>query len=344
MFVQWNYGVKLCVESTKQFESIMKKLTLFACALMLGQVILANDVKLIVQRVDNHGVVSGSTYRLYAQLATPQQSLHIVYGDQTNPLSIESTSPLFQNQYCGHSAAFVSPPVVELDATAAYDSWITLGYDNNQSNDMWDIGVDFSSFDSNGSIQSNNGGWFLIPTDEKCQQNESGLVLLAQFTTTGVVSGKLNLQGWNTPQDAWRATGLTFTTSQAYVFGCTDSKASNYNVNAEFNDGSCDYQSAEQQPDIVNVSAPQASWDVFPNPLRDNMLNIQFNGIDIKQTPTRIDILDMSGKLVGSHNVSAGSLIGGNRVIIEQSLAAGNYQAVLVQNGKQEAKTIVVQK
>ncbi|MBX7051289.1 MAG: T9SS type A sorting domain-containing protein [Flavobacteriales bacterium] len=322
----------------------MKKLTLFACALMLSQVILANDVRLIVQRVDNHGAVNGSTYRLYAQLATPEQSLHIVYGDQTNPLKIESTAPLFQNQYCGHSAAYVNPATVAVDATAAYDSWITLGYDNSQNNDMWDIGVDFSTFDANGSIYSNNGGWFLIPTDEKCNQNASGLVLLAQFTTTGIVSGQLNLQGWNAPQDAWRANALTFSTAQAMIFGCTDSKASNYSPQAEFNDGSCAYNQGSTQPSNAGPQVTESNWEVFPNPLRDNMLNIQFNGIDIKQTQTRIDIIDMNGKLVGSHSISAGSLIGGNRVVIEQSLAAGTYQAVLVQNGKQEAKTIIVQK
>ncbi len=322
----------------------MKKLTLIACALMMGQALLANDIRLIVQRVDNQGSVNGSTYRLYAQMASSGQTLHIVYGDQTNPLSIESTAPLFQHQYCGHSAAHVSPATIAMDQTAAYDSWITLGYDNNQNNDMWDIGVDFSTFDATGAIQSNNGGWFLIPTDEKCQQNQSGLVLLAQFTTTGVVSGKMNLQGWNSPQDVWRVTGLTFSTSQAMVFGCTDSKASNYNAQAEFNDGSCAYQEGTSQNNAVSHATVGSNWDVFPNPLRDNMINIQFNGIDVKQTQTRIDILDMTGKLVGSHQISAGSLIGGNRVIIEQSLAAGTYHAVLVQNGKQESKTIIVQK
>lgn len=324
----------------------MKKTILLISVLAMSFVMQATDVQLIVERMNNGGVVAGSTYRVYAQMPSDQHSLHIVFGDQAHPLSITTTAPFFQQQYSGYSAANLNQAVIDMDPTTRYDSWITLGYSDNVGNDMWDLGVDFTDFNNGGSIQANNGGWFLLPTDEKCTRDANGLVLIAQFTTTGVVTGTLNLQGWSAPQEAWRADGLTFNTSNAQVFGCTDPKASNYNTTATFDNSTCEYVGgvAHGVSNLNTLVKNESVWEVFPNPLRDNMLNIQFNNVDVKQIATRIDIIDMTGKLVGSHSISADGVLPGNRISISQDLAAGVYTATLIQNGLKESKTIVVEK
>jgi hypothetical protein len=322
----------------------MKKTLLLFTAIALTCSVYATDARLIVQKVDNGGAVSGNTFRVYAELPSPEHSLHIVYGTETHPLSVESTAPFFQHQYGGHSAASVFENVFAAEPGMKYDSWITLGYENNVSNDMWDLGIDFSSFDNGGSILATNGGWFLIPTDEKCQAGNKNLVLIAQFTTTGIASGTLNLQGWNGPNNVWRAEGLSFTTSNAETFGCTDRNAMNFSADATFDNGSCAYsQSDVDAGSKPSTFLPANSWDIFPNPLRQNMINVQFNNINI-EGEVRLDIYDMSGKLVGSHKVNNENLIGGNRVIVQQELAAGSYNVMLVQNGSSESKLLVVSK
>jgi len=324
----------------------MKKVLLLCSAFAFGLTMNATDVRLIVERVKDNGAAPGNTYRIYAQMPTAEHSMHIIFGDDAHPLTITSTEPFYQHAYGGYSAASINPSVIEYDAAAKFDSWITVGYDNNNGNDMWDLGVDFATFNEGGAIQANNGGWFLLPTDEKCQQDANHLVLIGQLTTTGVASGSVNMQGWTAPNVAWRADGLTFITTNAETFGCTDAHASNYDVDATFNNGTCNYEQVINPAPSETISKldNESAWEVFPNPLRDNLLNVQFKNVDVKQVATRIDITDMTGKLVASHSISADAILPGNRVTLKQDLAAGTYKAILIQNGLRETKTIVVAK
>lgn len=321
----------------------MKKIfsLLAAGALSIGA--MASDVRLIVEQVNNHGAVPGNTYRVWAQLASPSHSLHIVWGDVENPLTIESTAPFYQHPYGGFSSSSIAPALSSVDPNVAYDSWITVGYQNNEGNDLWDLGIDFSSFNAGGEILANNGAWFLIPTDEKCAPAENGLVLIGQFTTTGVASGRMNLQGWTAPNQKWQATGVTFNTDNSFVFGCTDSKASNYNADANFDDGSC--AEPNEVLAIEEVSAQGDQWQVFPNPLRDNLLHVQFNSaLTNGKEKATLNIMDMSGKMMGTHNIVSEQILPGNRLTLTQDLAAGTYKVILTQGTFSESKTLIVQK
>ncbi|MFM7730998.1 MAG: T9SS type A sorting domain-containing protein [Flavobacteriales bacterium] len=316
----------------------MKQILLSAAAFVAMLQASANDVQLIVQRMGEPSSV-GTTYRVYAQVSDANHHVHVVYGDQQHPLNIQSTAPFYQNQYGGYSAAGMHEALLGTDSQLAHDSWITVGYQNHESNDMWDIGVDFSAFDAQGGqISTQNGGWFLIPTDEKCAPNAQGLVLIAQLTSTGKITGTLNLQG-SSQEGVWRSEGLTFSTDDARVFGCTDAQAANYSPAANFNDGTC------QGSCISNGPAVGASntWDVFPNPLRSGLINIQFNQMDITKA-SRIEIVDMNGRLISSHVVNAAQMMNGNRLTIDQELSAGTYKVVLQSASGSESKTIVVQK
>ena len=327
----------------------MKKNLLFAAAFAVCSIAHATDVpsndlqplRLVVQEVNHGGTnVPGHTYRVYAQLPSAQYSLQVVYGDAAHPLRIESSAPFFQSPYAGASAAGVSSAALLADATVRFDSWITVGYDSNEGNNMWDLGVDFASFDQGGTITAENGGWFLIPTDEKCAPDAQGLVLIGQFTSTGEINGVLNLQGRTGDDKTWRQNGLTFNTRNSEVFGCTDSKASNFNPTATFNDGSCIGGSCIPAAEAL-VSSTSA-WDVFPNPLRNNLINIQLHSLEVKPGAS-LDIVDAKGSLVASFVVGKNATQNGNRITIDQSLQSGTYQIVLSQNGQRETKTIVVQ-
>src|SRR5690349_13351504 len=128
----------------------MKRALTYLSACLFAVSAQASDVKLVVQKVDNGGIVPGNTYRVYAQMPDASHSLHIVYGDQANPLHIESTAPFYQHENVGASASGLLASEAELHPAMKYDSWITLGYQDSEDNDMWHLGVDFSTFDNNG--------------------------------------------------------------------------------------------------------------------------------------------------------------------------------------------------
>lgn len=318
--------------------------TLFSL-FIVSQIVMAAEPQLIVQKVDNQGLVQGNTYRLYAQLPSAQHSLHIVFGDLDHPMHIESTAPFYQHPFGGHSAINISEALIAAAPAVQFDSWITVGYENGTGNNMWEVGVDYADFNTGGSILANNGGWFLLPTDQKCSPLDNNLVLIGQFTSTGIVSGTLNLQGWSNPQEPWQAIGLSFTTNDSKIFGCTDSAAANYNPSATFDDGSCagSDKPAEQSVGVTDISANDG-WGVFPNPLRDNLINIQFSKPISTDGKTHIDIIDMSGKMIASHKLTGDNISGGNRVTLKQALAGGTYQILLVEGQNIQTKSIVVGK
>jgi hypothetical protein len=181
-----------------------------------------------------------------------------------------------------------------------------------------------------------------LPDDEKCSPNNANLVLIAQLTTTGTASGTLNLQGKDANQQAWKEVALTFSTENAKTFGCTDQTAMNFIPAANFNDGSCAYRNDEVVETEV-IGFVVATWSVFPNPVKDQLIHIQFNEA-VESTKLSLEILDMSGKRVATHELSKGNWSAPNRVTIEQNLAAGSYQIVLTKDGKPETKTLVVAK
>ena len=156
--------------------------------------------------------------------------------------------------------------------------------------------------------------------------------------------------GWDGPNNNWQARNLTFTTAEAVVFGCTDSGASNYNAQAGFNDGTCEYTAnnnthaaAGHDVAVSRIDNVQ-TWEVFPNPVREGMIHIQLsNEFDVTQNNV-IKIMDNAGRLVKEIQVNDGMIIGGNKVSIEQDLAGGTYKVLLTQGAKTESKTFVVER
>ncbi|MDZ4824341.1 MAG: T9SS type A sorting domain-containing protein [Flavobacteriales bacterium] len=328
----------------------MKKMFSILCAVCVALVAGATDVQLLVQKVDNQGLVPGNTYRVYAQMLDANKNVHAIFGDSVDPMSITSTTSFYQHQFGAYSAIAMNPVAISVAPELAYDSWITLGYETSENNDLWDIGLSFADFSAGNGISTDNGAWFLLPTDAKCEANDLGLVLLGQFTTTGTASGTLNIQGWDGPNNNWQARNLTFITTDAVWFGCNDAQASNYNAQAGFNDGTCQYANgnntfAQQGHDVSSKGIEEVStWEVFPNPIRNHVIHLQFSeNIDLSQK-TLVDIFDMNGRLVNGFVINEGMVTGGNRITLEQELSGGSYKIVLNQGSQLDSKTIIVEK
>jgi hypothetical protein len=305
-----------------------------ALFLLLGtSLTFASNVELVVEKVDNGGVVAGNTYRVYAVLTQPQHSIHAIFGEGGDFLAVESTGAFYQHPLGGYSSIDVNPNVVNLDPALAFDTWVTIGAENAVANNLWTIGIEFGDFENGGSISADNGAWFLVPTDVRTLPDATSKILLMQLTTTGTATGTLNFQGWDQEGMPWQERGLTFTTSEAHVFGCMQQGASNFNVDATYDDGSCvlpEAPAVTPQPNQTNNgSATVGKLDgvlIFPNPIWEGQFNLQFaNRIELVNEMLIVEIFDGAGKKVYGSEFGNEAIVGGNRIVIKHDLAAGTY-------------------
>ena len=300
----------------------MKNIFAMTAALLMGFGASANNVELVVEAVDNGGLVPGNTYRVYAVLPTAQHSLHAVFAAEEHVLNVATTGSFYQHQYGSSSSLDVNEAIVNIEPSLAFDSWVTVGAENSDNNNLWTIGVDYNNFLSGNELTVTDGAWFVVPTDVQAAAAVGNKVLLMQLTTDGIASGIINLQGRDGEGNTWRAYDLTFTSDDAQVFGCTDANASNFNTEATYNDGSCEGQ-ATTGP--TGISA-DTKWNIFPNPVFESTFSIQFDSeLVLGDENIVIEATDLNGKVVLSSEYSQQNVIGGNRLVIKHELAAGTY-------------------
>lgn len=333
----------------KANHTTMKKVALLA-SFFASFGLMAQNVQLVVEQVNNQGLVPGNTYRVYAQLPSTDHSLHAVFGDSEGGMHIESTAAFYQHPYGGNTAIDINSAMTNLAPELAYDSWLTIGRDNGDGNNLWEVGINFDGFNAGNALDVQDGAWFLIPTHPQTKEGNNGLILIGQFTTTGVATGTINLQGWDADNKAWQARNLNFVTTNAQVLGCTDSNALNFNAQATYNNGTCEFAenngtSGTSTSPVVAPSAEPTKWSIFPNPVFEGQINIQFSQVlDPSKDNVTISIFDMNGKLVQGKELKSADVIGGNRVILNADLAAGSYTVNVRHGSASESQIIVVQK
>lgn len=286
----------------------------------------ANNPQLVVQAIDNGGAVNGQTFRVFVELPSAAHSVHAVYGDSQQPMSIQTTGAFYQHPLGNFATTDINPNLLTIEPSLAFDSWVTMGATDASSNNLWNVGIDFDGFEAGGSIAANNGAWFLVPTDQRTLPEQGNLVLIMQLTTTGVASGTMNLQGWDTEGMPWQAHGLTFETSNAYVFGCMNPDSDNYNALATYDDGSCTEPIDNEVVSVNDTDAVEEALVVFPNPVFDSQINLQFSAsVDLRDSNLIVEVFDGSGKRVMAEELTANAIAPGNRIILNHSLAAGTY-------------------
>ena len=194
---------------------------------------------------ENQPTAGMRTFRVYANFDNPNDQLTAVFAQAGHPLSISSSSGFYQNPAGGAFANQINPLLIGLDPTLAFDSWLTIGGED-QAVNLLTVGTTApaNSFEAGGAFAVNNAlgaSWFVLPDLEPAAfPDAEGRVLIAQLTTAGVVDLNVNLQyrAQNGTNPQVFAQTLTF---PDLVFGCTDATACNFDSNAEANDGSCVY-------------------------------------------------------------------------------------------------------
>jgi hypothetical protein len=198
-----------------------------------------------------HELLEGtSTYRLYANFdADTIIQITAAYGTDLDNWSISSTEPFYQDENGSLLAHAVNPDFFAFFPTLEFDSWLALGGGPGSPLALQTVGLesfftDFEDFGANALVNTAVGAsLYYIPGDMASALSfvADGQMLLGQFTTSGVVSVKYNLQFRDESESSHYVTDLNFVFPEFGV-GCTDNSACNYDANATDDDGTCFYE------------------------------------------------------------------------------------------------------
>lgn len=191
----------------------------------------------------------GTTYRFYANFDAPTDELIAVYGEQSvslaAPLQVTTSTTFYQDGLGSFLGQSINEAFFAVVPSMAYDSWFTIGSANAAgSGGVSSLGFEpfLAGFNSgNGFIVNNQNGasWYVVPGNSiDALAGDDGKVLIAQLTTTGVMTLVWNLQYRDIDAVSHNVEGIEMTWPQVEA-GCTTSTACNYSPTAEVEDGSC---------------------------------------------------------------------------------------------------------
>lgn len=171
------------------------------------------------------------TYRIYAQLSNPNESLVGWFGSSAQPLSLSTTTSFYQMSGGGVGFPEGNPVLLERD------SWVTLG----EASSSIIVGLNSADFEAGGALASDpefGGGVAAYPGSNAGSPDSSGLVLMAQVTTDGAVTFTTNVNIKLQDDSEQQVLGVQLTIPGS-VPGCMDSTACNFNAAATMESGEC---------------------------------------------------------------------------------------------------------
>lgn len=155
----------------------------------------------------------GITYRLYVSLENEGDRVMAIYGDSLHVLSIISDQPFYQNRYGAGLSTGIRKNLLEVRRELKYDSWLTIGREDNYDNNMRTLGLNLETFESQGvSIRCDDCAWYCFPVDEQTKCNHNKRIFLMQLTTKGSISGSISILGRTASGENFQWKGLTFQT------------------------------------------------------------------------------------------------------------------------------------
>jgi hypothetical protein len=173
---------------------------IFASAVCAGALLVSGSSQaqfsqLRVERVNNQNRVVGTTWRVYAVMQQEGDILDAVYGDKNHPMEISSTAPFYQHPKGGALASQVMRMDIDKDPTLRFDSWFTIGADDNYMNSVTPFIVEFGEFENGNTFITQDGAWFVTPDKRQAMAPENKEILLMQLTSLGKIDGVINLHG-----------------------------------------------------------------------------------------------------------------------------------------------------
>ena len=211
------------------------------------------------QHVPGHNV-----YKFYVNMNDASDKFSAVFGNDQDNLIINTPAGIYNDAFVsGWNASGISPGFLAIVPSMAEDSYATIGLTGPAVGDQADpslvedalLSPTISSYFSNGGTSLNvntltGGSWYVLNTAANSLPDANNQVLVAQITTSGDINGTMNFQvfplgvGADQIQVSIDFDGAgTFTNEGPAgpnnACGCTDSTALNYDIEADYDDGSC---------------------------------------------------------------------------------------------------------
>ena len=203
-----------------------------------------------------------NVYRLYVNTLDAADALSAVYSNAQEPLVLNVPEGIYNHPQGSWNAAGVNPGMFQDFPDLVDDSYVTIGLDgpaapldgDYQDASQLDLGNVLTPFftDNGGTslVSDTDPGisWYVLAGAENALPDANGQILIAQIATTGSISGTVNYQVFpEGNQDASSYVSVSFdgvgTFGQNYFCGCMETNACNFDPEANFDDGSCEYES-----------------------------------------------------------------------------------------------------
>jgi len=149
----------------------------------------------------NGGPASARCWRIYVCMDDPDWELQAFWGNNFQQWHLGTSTAFYQTTGASYLAANNNPLFYGLVPGYEFDSWFTLGLDDNTSNTIFLQGL------SNPMIDFETGTGFLVndvdgasvfgtwlPPNSEGRPDADNKVLIAQLTTDGTFSGTMNFQ------------------------------------------------------------------------------------------------------------------------------------------------------
>lgn len=213
---------------------------------------LASDTEGYGVDVELHavgGVAGLRTYRVYATTANASDALSAVAGLEVSPLEIATTTSFYQHPQGGATPQGLNPLFFATFPEMEFDSFVTIGMATTPVGGEASVQIAstpgenwVAEFEAGGniSIESLTGGaWFVQPGAANAVAGDDQRVLIGQFTTDGYLSGTMLVQVF---PEGVQSNEIQYVASfSTPMCACTDELACNYDANALWDDGTCQY-------------------------------------------------------------------------------------------------------
>lgn len=222
----------------------MKKFLYLFAGLLSCQSLFGMYTGISSEVVAYDAVTGFVTVRVYANFSSPTDQLISLTGNATDPFIIEKTGvgSFYQNPFGGGTTLNINPAFYGPVPQLMYDSWITIGDDDQVANLLSSFTANYTTFEAGGDLIINpagGGGLFAGPGAAQCFP-VSGKVLIGQITVNCNVTWTCNIS-W---QDASAVVSNELSES---IFieggdpGCTNFFALNYDSQATLDNGTCTF-------------------------------------------------------------------------------------------------------